>query len=45
MEIKRKLKFILYAFALLLVIGVIGYMNLLKIDLSGRKQNALCRGN
>lgn len=32
MEVKRKLKFILYAFTLLLVIGVIGYMYLLKID-------------
>ena len=31
MEEKRKLKFIIYAFVLLLVIGVIGYMNLLKV--------------
>ena len=31
MEIKRKLKFILYAFTFLLVVGVIGYMGLLKI--------------
>ncbi len=32
MEEKRKLKFILYAFALLLIVGVIGYMFLLKVD-------------
>lgn len=32
MDEKRKLKFILYAFALLLVIGVIGYKILLKVD-------------
>lgn len=32
MEEKRKLKFILYAFILLLVIGVVGYMQLLKVD-------------
>ena len=32
MEIKRKLKYIFYAFALLLVIGVIGYMKLLKVN-------------
>lgn len=32
MEEKRKLKFVLYAFILLLVIGVIGYMILLKVD-------------
>lgn len=32
MEEKRKLKFILYAFALLLIIGVVGYMFLLKVD-------------
>ncbi len=32
MEEKRKLKFILYAFALLLIVGVVGYMFLLKVD-------------
>lgn len=32
MEDKRKLKFILYAFILLLIIGVIGYMKLLQVD-------------
>ena len=32
MDEKRKLKFILYAFALLLFIGVIGYKILLKVD-------------
>lgn len=32
MEEKRKLKFILYSFALLLIVGVIGYMFLLKVD-------------
>ena len=32
MDEKRKLKFIFYAFALLLVIGVIGYKILLKVD-------------
>lgn len=32
MEEKRKLKFVLYAFILLLVFGVIGYMILLKVD-------------
>ena len=32
MEEKRRLKFILYAFALLLIVGVIGYMFLLKVD-------------
>lgn len=32
MEVKRKLKLIFYAFALLLVIGVIGYMKLLKVN-------------
>ncbi|MDU5922416.1 MAG: ion channel, partial [Finegoldia magna] len=32
MEEKRKLKFILYAFALLLIVGVVGYMILLKVD-------------
>ena len=32
MEEKRKLKFIFYAFAFLLVVGVIGYMNLLKVS-------------
>ena len=32
MEEKRKLKFILYAFALLLIVGFIGYMFLLKVD-------------
>ena len=32
MEYKRKLKFILYAFILLLIIGVIGYMKLLQVD-------------
>lgn len=32
MEEKRKLKFIFYAFVLLLIIGIIGYMKLLEID-------------
>lgn len=32
MEEKRKLKFILYAFILLLIVGVAGYMYLLKVD-------------
>ena len=32
MEEKRKLKFIFYAFILLLIVGVIGYMKLLKVD-------------
>lgn len=32
MDEKRKLKFILYSFALLLFIGVIGYKILLKVD-------------
>ena len=32
MDEKRKLKFIFYAFALLLVIGIIGYKILLKVD-------------
>lgn len=32
MEDQRKLKFILFSFILLLVVGVIGYMNLLKVN-------------
>lgn len=32
MDEKRKLKFIFYAFTLLLVVGVVGYMFLLKVD-------------
>lgn len=32
MEEKKKLKFIIYAFILLIVIGVAGYMILLKVD-------------
>lgn len=32
MEEKKKLKFIIYAFILLIVIGVLGYMILLKVD-------------
>ena len=32
MEDKRKFKFIFYAFSLLLIIGIVGYMLLLKVD-------------